>query len=147
MIPSDVLGKLRPAPEDCSRGAVTVTNPSLEREAAAAHNPGERIPSSFVNRICGFEFDINIPENETNKKERQSAPRFHEAPPARLEHATYCSASKRSNPLSYGGILAGKDSNSELGGGQAKRDRISDLLYQIAKSCFLAPNPKIQGRS
>ena len=27
------------------------------------------------------------------------------APSARLEHATYCSASKRSNPLSYEGIL------------------------------------------
>ncbi len=26
------------------------------------------------------------------------------APSARLEHATYCSASKRSNPLSYEGI-------------------------------------------
>ncbi len=25
------------------------------------------------------------------------------APSARLEHATYCSASKRSNPLSYEG--------------------------------------------
>ena len=29
------------------------------------------------------------------------------APSARLEHATYCSASKRSNPLSYEGKQAG----------------------------------------
>jgi hypothetical protein len=29
------------------------------------------------------------------------------APSARLEHATYCSASKRSNPLSYEGIWQG----------------------------------------
>jgi hypothetical protein len=28
-----------------------------------------------------------------------------QAPPARLEHATLCSASKCSNPLSYEGIL------------------------------------------
>ena len=28
------------------------------------------------------------------------------APSARLEHATYCSASKRSNPLSYEGVHA-----------------------------------------
>src|SRR6266498_3961129 len=68
MIPSDVLGKLRPAPEDCSRGAVTVTNPSFEREAAAAHNPGERIPSSFVNKICGFDFGIHFPEVSNKQK-------------------------------------------------------------------------------
>src|SRR5512134_2704206 len=60
MIPSDVFGKLRPVPEDCSRGAVTVTNPSFERAAAAAHNPGERIPSSLVNKICGRDFDIKL---------------------------------------------------------------------------------------
>src|SRR5574338_334361 len=118
MIPSDVFGKLRPAPEDCSRGAVTVTNPSLEREAAAAHSPGERIPSSLVNNICGFVLAISFPEVQ-NKKERITAPKK-EAPSARLEHATYCSASKRSNPLSYEGILAGKDSNSESKEGQEK---------------------------
>jgi hypothetical protein len=69
MIPSEVLGKLRPVPEDCSRGAVTVTKPSCEREAAAAHSPGERIPSSLVSRICGFEFDIKLPIHR-RKKER-----------------------------------------------------------------------------
>src|SRR3989304_2516393 len=101
MIPSDELGKLRPAPEDCSRGAVTVTKPSFERDAAAAHNPGGRIPSSLVNRICGFDFFISFPTASAHKKERGSPPR--KAPSARLEHATYCSASKRSNPLSYEG--------------------------------------------
>jgi hypothetical protein len=69
-MPSDVLGKLRPAPEDCSRGAVTVTNPIFEREAAAAHNPGERIPSSFVNKICGLDLNIRFQKAEPNKKER-----------------------------------------------------------------------------
>ena len=42
-----------------------------------------------------------------------TAPIFIMAPSARLEHATYCSASKRSNPLSYegkqGGILTRLD--------------------------------------
>ena len=103
MIPSDVLGMLRPAPEDCSRGAVTVTNPSFERAAAAAHNPGDRIPSSFVNRICGLDFVIIIrsPIGLTNKKERISAPK--KGALGATRHATYCSASKRSNPLSYEG--------------------------------------------
>jgi hypothetical protein len=41
------------------------------------------------------------------------------APSARLEHATYCSASKRSNPLSYEG-MAGRDFNSESRGGQER---------------------------
>src|ERR1051325_6947798 len=102
MIPSDVLGKLRPAPEACSRGAVTVTNPSFESAAAAAHSPGERIPSSFVNKICGFDFGIDI--QEIKNKQKGAAIRSIKAPSARLEHATYCSASKRSNPLSYEGI-------------------------------------------
>jgi hypothetical protein len=62
MIPSEVLGRLRPIPEAWSRGAVTVTNPSLERAAAAAQRPGERMPSSFVKRICGFGVDISIRE-------------------------------------------------------------------------------------
>src|SRR6266545_5910189 len=103
MIPSDVFGKLRPAPEDCSRGAVTVTNPSFERAEAAAHNPGERIPSSFVNRICGFDFGIYF---VTAFKQKGADNRSQKAPSARLEHATYCSASKRSNPLSYEGTHA-----------------------------------------
>ncbi len=54
------------------------------------------------------------------------------APSARLEHATYCSASKRSNPLSYEGIhrtgiavpvLVGRDFNSESEAGQEKAGR------------------------
>jgi hypothetical protein len=69
MIPSEVLGKLRPVPEDWSRGAVTVTNPSFESEAAAAQSPGERIPSSFVSKICGLDFGIQFPI-ASNKKER-----------------------------------------------------------------------------
>ncbi len=44
------------------------------------------------------------------KRSGYTAPIFILAPSARLEHATYCSASKRSNPLSYegkqGGILS-----------------------------------------
>jgi hypothetical protein len=36
-----------------------------------------------------------------------TAPTLIVAPSARLEHATYCSASKRSNPLSYEGKQAG----------------------------------------
>ena len=36
-----------------------------------------------------------------------TAPTLIMAPSARLEHATYCSASKRSNPLSYEGKQAG----------------------------------------
>src|SRR5687767_1285477 len=101
MIPSDELGRLRPAPEDCSRGAVTVTNPSFESEAAAAHNPGERIPSSFVNRICGFDFVMYFPTGIC--KQKGAVIRSQKGASARLEHATYCSASKRSNPLSYEG--------------------------------------------
>ena len=38
------------------------------------------------------------------KQNRLSYERRLMAPSARLEHATYCSASKRSNPLSYEGI-------------------------------------------
>src|SRR5262245_23261603 len=60
MIPSDVLGKLRPIPEDWSRGAVTVTYPSFESAAAAAQSPGERIPSSLVKRIFGFWFMLPL---------------------------------------------------------------------------------------
>ena len=73
-----------------------------EREAAAAHNPGERIPSSLVNKICGFDFDINLP---IFSKQKGAVNRSQKAPSARLEHATYCSASKRSNPLSYEGMI------------------------------------------
>ena len=47
------------------------------------------------------------------KRSGLTAPIFILAPSARLEHATYCSASKRSNPLSYegkqGGILTRLD--------------------------------------
>ena len=34
---------LRPAPEDCSRGAATLTKPRRESASAAAQSPGERI--------------------------------------------------------------------------------------------------------
>src|SRR3972149_5684057 len=53
MAPADAGGMLRPAPEDCSRGAATLTKPRRERASAAAQSPGERIPSSFVRRIWG----------------------------------------------------------------------------------------------
>src|SRR5574340_1771381 len=43
---------LRPAPENCWRGAATVTNPRVERASAAAHSPGDSIPSSLVSKIC-----------------------------------------------------------------------------------------------
>ena len=39
-------------------------------------------------------------------------------PPARLERATYCSASKRSNPLSYEGLYSGWYFNAESKQGQ-----------------------------
>ncbi len=100
MIPLEVLGRLRPIPEDCSFGAAIVTCPSDARVRAAAHNPGERIPSSLVKSICVVFIDVIIKE--------AGNPASVMAPSARLEHATYCSASKRSNPLSYEGI-------SELG--------------------------------
>src|SRR6185436_701777 len=81
MIPSDELGMLRPAPEDCSRGAVTVTNPSFEREAAAAHKPGDRIPSSFVRRICGLDLVISFPIGfEQTKRSGDPLPRFTRRP-------------------------------------------------------------------
>ena len=51
--------------------------------------------------VFGFAYVIQM--IGTNKKERLSAPNKM-APSARLEHATYCSASKRSNPLSYEGF-------------------------------------------
>ncbi len=49
---------LRPAPDDCSRGAATVTNPISESASAAAHKAGERIPSSLVSRIRGRSLSV-----------------------------------------------------------------------------------------
>src|SRR4026209_1635778 len=53
------------------------------------------------------------------KRSGSTAPIFSIAPSARLEHATYCSASKRSNPLSYegkqGGILTRLDMTVKSG--------------------------------
>ena len=47
----DEFGKLRPVPEDCTRGAITCTKPSSDRASAAAHKPGDSIPSSLVSKI------------------------------------------------------------------------------------------------
>ena len=50
-VPSELLGMLRPAPENWSRGAATCTKPRADRACAAAHKPGDWIPSSLVSRI------------------------------------------------------------------------------------------------
>ena len=65
------------------------------------------------------------------------------APSARLEHATYCSASKRSNPLSYEGthvlhVLAGEDFNSESETGQANVRFFYNFLRVSSTYGFLA---------
>ncbi len=67
----------------------------------------------YITPSAQLEYHPSMGHGDLQIKKTACKRRFHIAPSARLEHATYCSASKRSNPLSYegkqGGILTRLD--------------------------------------